>query len=258
MIYIIADKIVKKFGRGDAAVSAVADISFQIEEGDFVGIMGESGAGKSTLLGIMGAMNAPTSGKLIVDDIDIYALGQEQRADFRREFLGFIFQSFHLVPYLTVIENVMLPLAVVKAGRHKKLEMAKAALAQVGLLEKARRLPNQISGGEKERVAIARSIVNEPPVLLADEPTGNLDTKTTREIMELLLRFNREGMTIVMVTHSPACAGYARRILRVTDGRLEEEESKLRSIEVWERNERKRESLFSQDRSLAAGSLRTG
>jgi putative ABC transport system ATP-binding protein len=132
--------------------------------------------------------------------------------------------------------------------------MAEEALAQVGLLDKARRLPNQISGGEKERVAIARSIVNEPPVLLADEPTGNLDTKTTREIMELLLRFNQEGMTIVMVTHSPACAGYARRIMRVTDGRLAEDESKLRSIEKWERNERKRETLFSQDRNLVAGS----
>jgi len=254
MSYIVADKLVKKFGKGDAAVAAVTDISFQIGEGDFVAIMGESGAGKSTLLGIMGAMNAPTSGKLVVDDIDIYGLGQEQRTDFRREFLGFIFQSFHLVPYLTVIENVMLPLAVVKAGKKKKRQMAEEALAQVGLLEKARRLPNQISGGEKERVAIARSIVNEPPILLADEPTGNLDTKTTREIMELLLRFNQQGMTIVMVTHSPACAGYARRILRVTDGRLEEDESKLRSIEKWERNERKRETLFSQDRNLVAGS----
>jgi len=244
MSYIIADKLVKKYGKGDAAVAAVADISFRIEEGDFVGIMGESGAGKSTLLGIMGAMNAPTSGQLIVDDIDVYSLGQEQRADFRREFLGFIFQSFHLVPYLTVMENVMLPLAVIKAGRNTKTEMARAALAQVGLIEKAARLPGQISGGEKERVAIARSIVNEPPVLLADEPTGNLDTRTTREIMELLLRFNQEGMTIVMVTHSPACANYARRILRVTDGRLAEGESKQRSIEKWERNQRKREALL--------------
>ena len=258
MSYIIADKLVKKYGKGDAAVEAVADISFQIEAGDFVGIMGESGAGKSTLLGIMGAMNAPTSGRLIVDDIDIYSLGQEQRADFRREFLGFIFQSFHLVPYLTVMENVMLPLTVVKASRNNKKEMAQAALAQVGLLEKAGRLPNQISGGEKERVAIARSIVNEPPVLLADEPTGNLDTKTTREIMELLLRFNQEGMTIIMVTHSPACANYAQRIMRVTDGQLEEEESKIRSIERWERNERKRESQLDRDRKLVAGSLPIG
>jgi putative ABC transport system ATP-binding protein len=258
MSYIIADKLVKKFGKGDAAVAAVADISFQIGEGDFVAVMGESGAGKSTLLGIMGAMNAPTSGKLVVDDIDIYSLGQEQRTDFRREFLGFIFQSFHLVPYLNVIENVMLPLTVVKAGKKKKRQMAEEALAQVGLFEKARRLPNQISGGEKERVAIARSIVNEPPILLADEPTGNLDTKTTREIMELLLRFNQEGMTIIMVTHSPACAGYAQRIMRVTDGRLAEDDSKVRSIEKWERNERKRAPLYSQDQQRMAGSLPIG
>jgi len=258
MSYIVADKLGKKFGKGDAAVAAVTDISFQIGEGDFVAIMGESGAGKSTLLGIMGAMNAPTSGKLVVDDIDIYGLGQEQRTDFRREFLGFIFQSFHLVPYLTVIENVMLPLAVVKAGKKKKRQMAEEALAQVGLFEKARRLPNQISGGEKERVAIARSIVNEPPILLADEPTGNLDTKTTREIMELLLRFNQQGMTIVMVTHSPACAAYAQRVMRVTDGRLAEEDSKIRSIEKWERNERKRAPLISQDPKRMAGSLPTG
>jgi putative ABC transport system ATP-binding protein len=128
----------------------------------------------------------------------------------------------------------------------------------VGLHEKAHRLPNQISGGEKERVAIARSIVNEPPVLLADEPTGNLDTKTTREIMELLLQFNREGMTIVMVTHSPACAAYAQRIMRVADGRLEEDGSKERSIEKWERNERKREPLLKPDQNRLAGSLPIG
>jgi len=223
MSFIVADKLMKTYGHGDALVTAVAEMSFQIEAGEFVGIMGESGAGKSTLLGMMGAMNAPTSGKLLVDDIDIYSLRQEQRADFRREFLGFVFQSFHLVAYLTVIENVMLPLAVVKAGKKKKRSMAEDALSQVGLLEKAHRLPSQISGGEKERVAIARSIVNEPPVLLADEPTGNLDTKTSREIMELLHKLNRAGMTIIMVTHSPECAGYARRIMNVSDGRLMEE-----------------------------------
>jgi putative ABC transport system ATP-binding protein len=225
MSYIIAEGLTKKYGSGDAAVIAADDISFQIEEGAFIGIMGESGSGKSTLLGMMGAMNAPTFGRFIVDDIDIYSLGQEQRADFRREFLGFIFQSFHLVSYLTVIENTMLPLAVVKAGKDHKLEMAQEALSQVGLLDKAHRLPNQISGGEKERVAIARSIVNEPPILLADEPTGNLDTKTSREIMELLRKLNQTGMTVVMVTHSPDCAGYAKRIMRVSDGKLVEDNS---------------------------------
>ena len=220
MSYIIAEDLMKQYGSGDATVTAVAGVNFSISEGEFIGVMGESGAGKSTLLGMIGAMNAPTSGRLIVDDIDVYSLGQEQRADFRREFLGFIFQSFHLVPYLTVIENVMLPLAIVRAGKKKKRQMAEAALAQVGLSDKADRLPGQISGGEKERVAIARSIVNEPPVLLADEPTGNLDTHTTREIMELLSQLNQNGMTIIMVTHSPDCADYAGRLLRVSDGQL--------------------------------------
>jgi putative ABC transport system ATP-binding protein len=220
MSYIVAENLIKTYGNGSGVVTAIGGISFQIEFGEFVGVMGESGAGKSTLLAIMGAMNAPTSGSLIVDDIDVYSLSQEQRTDFRREFLGFIFQSFHLVPYLTVVENVMLPLAIIKTGKSKKREMAEKALSQVGLLDKANRLPSQISGGEKERVAIARSIVNEPPVLLADEPTGNLDTKTTREIMELLQNLNVEGMTIVMVTHSHECASYARRIMQVSDGIL--------------------------------------
>ena len=220
MSYIVAENLIKTYGNGSGIVSAIGGISFQIEFGEFVGVMGESGAGKSTLLAIMGAMNTPTSGSLIVDDIDVYSLNQEQRTDFRREFLGFIFQSFHLVPYLTVVENVMLPLAIIKIGKSKKREMADKALSQVGLLDKANRLPSQISGGEKERVAVARSIVNEPPVLLADEPTGNLDTKTTREIMALLQSLNAQGMTIVMVTHSHECARYAQRILQVSDGVL--------------------------------------
>ena len=220
MSYILAEQVTKTFGKENSLVTAVDEISFTIDEGEFIAVMGESGAGKSTLLGILGAMNAPTSGRLIVDDIDVYGLHQEQQADFRREFLGFIFQSFHLVPYLTVIENVMLPLAVIKMENRKKQEMAKDALAQVGLADKANRLPNQISGGESERVAIARAIVNEPPVLLADEPTGNLDKKTSQEIMELLGRLNREGMTIIMVTHSQYCAHHARRIIHISDGCL--------------------------------------
>ena len=251
MSYIQVENLTKIYGGDNAAVVAADAISFQIEEGDFIGIMGESGSGKSTLLGMMGAMNAPTSGRYIVDDIDIYRLDQEQRADFRREFLGFIFQSFHLVPYLTVIENTMLPLAVVKAGKTRKLEMAQEALSQVGLLDKAHRLPNQISGGEKERVAIARSIVNEPPVLLADEPTGNLDTKTSREIMELLSKLNQKGMTIVMVTHSPDCAGYAQRIMRVSDGKLVGDNSNVRSLDQWQRKERKRRKEFYSPQTAA-------
>jgi putative ABC transport system ATP-binding protein len=220
MSYIEASNLVKKYGSGEATVTAISDMNFTISSGEFVGIMGVSGSGKSTLLSVMGAMNAPTSGNFVVDDIDIYRLKSEKRADFRREFLGFIFQSFHLVPYLTVIENVMLPLAIVKASGKNKRLMAESALAAVGLQSKIHRLPNQISGGEKERVAIARAIVNEPPILLADEPTGNLDTRTSREIMDLLRQLNDGGMTIVMVTHSPDCAAFAGRVLHISDGLL--------------------------------------
>jgi putative ABC transport system ATP-binding protein len=220
MSYIKAINIEKTYGQDDAVVAAISGMSFRIDSGEFVSVMGESGAGKSTLLAVLGAMNTPTAGKLLVDEIDIYALRNERRADFRREFLGFIFQSFHLVTYLTVMENVMLPLSIIKAGRKEKREMAESALACVGLQDKGDRLPAQISGGEKERVAIARAIVNNPPILLADEPTGNLDTQTTREIMELLCRLNSNGMTIMMVTHSPECAGYAERLLRISDGRI--------------------------------------
>ena len=220
MSYILAEELTKRYGTGDSAVDAIADVSFRIAPGEFVSIMGESGAGKSTLLGILGAMSAPSAGRLTVDGIDVYGLRPEQQADFRREYLGFVFQSFHLVPYLTVVENVMLPLTVARLGPREKRAMALAALAEVGLAEKADRLPGEISGGEKERVAVARAIVNAPPVLLADEPTGNLDTRNTREVMRMFQRLNDSGMTILMVTHSAECAGYARRVLQLSDGRL--------------------------------------
>jgi putative ABC transport system ATP-binding protein len=223
MSYIIAEQLEKSFGNGTTAVAAVSDMSFRIAPGEFVAIMGESGAGKSTLLGILGAMSAPTQGRLHVDGIDVYALNQDRLADFRREYLGFVFQSFHLVPYLSVIENVMLPLAVSRLGSPGKRRRAQEALAHVGLAGKAGRLPGEISGGEKERVAVARAIVNEPPVLLADEPTGNLDSKNSGEIMRMFQGLNASGMTVIMVTHSVECAGYARRVMRLCDGRLKED-----------------------------------
>jgi putative ABC transport system ATP-binding protein len=221
MSYIILENIVKTYGHGDSVVKALDGIDVAIRSGEFVAVMGESGAGKSTLLSVMGAMNTPCSGRYLVDDIDVYCLKAEQQADFRREYLGFVFQSFHLVPYLTVIENVMLPLTAIKMRRREKEAMAMEAMRWVGLDDKARRLPSQISGGEGERVAVARAIVNNPPVLLADEPTGNLDTRNTREIMALLERLNANGTTIVMVTHSATCAAHAQRILHVTDGALD-------------------------------------
>lgn len=223
MSYIQAKNLKKQYGTADATVMAVGGMSFTIQMGEFVAVMGESGSGKSTLLTMMGALNTPTAGNYSVDGLEVYELGQDQRADFRREFLGFVFQSFHLVPYLTLLENVMLPLATVKMSSKKKRALAEDALLRVGLNGKSHRLPGQTSGGEQERVAIARAIVNEPPILFADEPSGNLDTKTTREVMDLLKSLNEEGMTIVMVTHSPECAGYARRMLRISDGLLVED-----------------------------------
>lgn len=222
MDHIAAKDLTKRYGSGAAEVTALCSASFSLDAGAFVAVMGESGSGKSTLLTIMGAMNAPSAGTFQVDGIDVYALDSEQRADFRREFLGFIFQGFHLIPYLTVLENVMLPLAAVRMAPADRQTAARDALAGVGLSGKEDRLTGEISGGEKERVAIARAIVNDPPILLADEPTGSLDTKTSREIMTLLQALNGEGTTIVMVTHSPACAEYAQRIWRLSDGVLAE------------------------------------
>jgi len=155
-----------------------------------------------------------------VDGLEVYGLNLDQRADFRREFLGFVFQSFHLIPYLTVLENVTLPLTTLKMKGQMKRDMAGYALERVGLGGKPHRLPSEISGGEQERVAIARAIANEPPILLADEPTGNLDSKTSKDIMDLFQKLNADGATIVMVTHNRDCASYATRILQVSDGFL--------------------------------------
>ena len=220
MSLIRVEGLTKQYGKGEAAVLAVRDMTFGIASGELIAIMGESGSGKSTLLTVMGALNSPTGGKYWVDKIDVYALGQEERADFRRNTLGFVFQSFHLIPYLTVRENVMLPLTPVRIREKEKRAMAENALGRVGLAAKGHRLPGQISGGEQERVAIARALVNNPPILLADEPTGNLDTKTTHEVMHLLKELNSEGMTIIMVTHNQECARYAGRVLRLSDGML--------------------------------------
>ena len=231
MTYMQVNNLVKQYGKGEAAFMAVKGMSFDIDQGEFVAIVGESGSGKSTLLSMMGALNTPTNGKYFVDGIDVYALTLDQRAGFRKEFLGFIFQSFHLIPYLTVVENVMLPLAISKRKSKEQLEMAGDALKNVGLYSKANRLPNEISGGEQERVAIARAIVNNPTVLLADEPTGNLDTKTSREIIDLFHKLNHTGITIVMVTHNPECAKEANRVLCVSDGLIMEQECQISTVD---------------------------
>jgi len=235
MSYIDAKKLIKEYGTGAATVTAVGGVNLQINAGEFVAVMGESGSGKSTLLSMLGGLNAPTSGSFLVDGVDVYALTSDGRADFRKKSIGFVFQNFHLLPYLTLAENVMLPLAIVKMSKKEKLAAAIDALARVGLSDKAHRLPNQISGGEQERVAIARAVVNHPPIILADEPTGNLDTHTGSEIMKLLTALNREGITVIMVTHSNEYAHYARRLIRLSDGRVVDEGTKLRSPQSGKR-----------------------
>lgn len=220
---INAVNISKIYGTPAAPVHAVRDATMSIDAGEFVAVMGESGSGKSTILSILGALNTPTSGTYTVDGIDVYAAHSEKRAEFRREYLGFVFQSFHLIPYLSIAENVMLPLTAKKIPAREKRNLAEEALTRVGLEGKGGRLPGQVSGGEAERTAIARAIVNHPPILLADEPTGNLDSKTSSEIMGLIRELNREGMTVVMVTHSQACADHATRRIRVADGMIAED-----------------------------------
>lgn len=228
MSYIEVIDVKKEFGEGDAKVVAVSSIDLSIEQGEFISIMGESGSGKSTLLSMLGGLLGPTHGYIKIEGIDIYSLKRNKLADFRREFMGFIFQSFQLVPYLNVIENVQLPLAVTHYSEKEKKRLAISALERVGLKDKAFRLPNQISGGEQERVAIARAVVNEPPILFADEPTGNLDSRNSEEVMKLLMKLNSEGQTIVMVTHSRSNAEYAHRIIEVTDGKLKYSETPIR------------------------------
>ena len=235
MSYIDAKNLFKEYGTGAATVTAVGGVNLRVNAGEFVAVMGESGSGKSTLLSMLGGLNAPTSGSFLVDGVDVYALTSDGRADFRKKSIGFVFQNFHLLPYLTLAENVMLPLAIVKMGKKQKLATAIDALARVGLPDKAHRLPNQISGGEQERVAIARAIVNHPPIILADEPTGNLDTHTGSAIMKLLTALNREGITVIMVTHSNEYAHYARRLIRLSDGRVVDEGTKLRSPQAGRR-----------------------
>jgi putative ABC transport system ATP-binding protein len=221
MSLIEINKLSKNYTSGEECVLALVEMDLNIERGEFISVMGPSGSGKSTLLTILGGLNHPTRGEVVVDEIPIYKLPLERLADFRREYLGFIFQSFQLIPYLTVIENVMLPLSITEKSNREQIKMAGEILERMGLKGKERRLPDQLSGGEQERVAIARALVNSPPILLADEPTGNLDSKTGKEIIQLFKSLNEEGQTIVMVTHNAENTAFSTRSIFLKDGRIE-------------------------------------
>ena len=221
MSLIEIKNVSKYYVSGEERVAALRQLDFPVAAGEFVAVMGPSGSGKSTLLNVLGALSHPSEGEMLVDDIPVYKLRSEKRADFRSSYIGFVFQSFHLIPYLTIMENVMLPMSIVSHRNGKQKKLAHDVLEKVGLAEKAARLPNQLSGGEQERVAIARALVNNPPIILADEPTGNLDSATGNEIMKLLSELNSEGQTIIMVTHNPENSRFAHRVIRLKDGRID-------------------------------------
>ena len=217
-------ELTRQFKIGEFFVDALRGVNFRIAPGEFVAIMGPSGGGKSTLLNLLGCLDRPTSGQYLLDGEDVARLSQVQLARKRRERIGFVFQSFNLLPRTSALDNVELPLIYARVDAGERHHRAREALKAVGLEARERHQPTQLSGGEQQRVAIARSLVNSPKVLLADEPTGNLDSKSANEILVTLQRLNDSGVTIVLVTHEPDIAAYGSRMIGIRDGRVESDE----------------------------------
>jgi putative ABC transport system ATP-binding protein len=211
----------KIYGAGSSAVRALDVVDLSIDEGEFVAIMGPSGSGKSTAMNIIGCLDTPTTGDYLFDGVSVVELNRNERTLLRRNFIGFVFQGFNLLARTTALENVELPLTYRGVAPKERRRLAMNALDRVGLKGREHHRPSELSGGQQQRVAIARAIVTEPAVLLADEPTGNLDTKTSREIMEFISSLNvKNGITIIMVTHEQDIAAYARRVIRFVDGKV--------------------------------------
>ncbi|PZN31246.1 MAG: macrolide ABC transporter ATP-binding protein [Proteobacteria bacterium] len=220
------ERVRKVYGEGEGRVEALKGIDLRLDPGEFVAVMGPSGSGKSTCMNILGTLDTPTTGVYRFLGVPVGTMSADQRALLRRTYLGFVFQGFNLLSRTTALENVELPLVYRGVPKAERRERARRALREVGLEGRERHVPNQLSGGQQQRVAIARAIVSQPQVLFADEPTGNLDTATSIEIMKLLTRLNEErGITIAMVTHEPDIAEWTRRIVRFRDGRIESDES---------------------------------
>lgn len=218
---ITTKRLCRRFQVGDTTVHALDHVDLEIGEGDFVAVMGPSGSGKSTLMNILGLLDTPDAGNYRFSGNEVAALDDAQLSRIRNEKIGFVFQSFHLLPRLTALDNVLLPLRYSAAGGARDPEKGIRLLERLGLGDRVDHRPNQLSGGQRQRVAIARSLINAPRLLLADEPTGNLDSRTSEEIMELFEELNREGQTILMVTHEEEIAAHARRLIRMRDGKIE-------------------------------------
>lgn len=208
---------------GTVETIALNDVSFSIAEGEFVAIIGPSGSGKSTLMHILGALDAPTSGTYLLDGEDVSKLNEDKLADIRNKKIGFVFQAYNLLPRTTALKNVTLPMYYAGVSKEDRLEKAKKYLTMVGLKDRINHTSSQLSGGQQQRVAIARALSMDPKILLADEPTGNLATAQSLEIMEIFTRLNKEGHTIVIITHEPSIAGFAKRIITLRDGKIAED-----------------------------------
>lgn len=217
------ENVTKVYGRGETRVTALHEVNLAIPAGAFVSIVGPSGSGKSTLLHLLGCLDRPTSGRLYLAGEEVSRFGDEKLAMVRNRRIGFVFQQFHLLPRESILQNVEWPLVYAGLSPSQRRSLASASLERVGLSHRLRHLPSQLSGGERQRVAIARALVNRPDVILADEPTGNLDSRTGQQILELLEALHREGRTVIIVTHDPAVAARAPQRIRVRDGRVEPE-----------------------------------